>query len=67
MLCTGLNQHTKYSIRVRARNRDGESNWSDNVVFTTLVDTNKIPGPDSIIYEKSTGSVHIKVGTQEYK
>ena len=62
-ICLGLNQYTKYSIRVRARNRDGESKWSEPAVFTTLVDTNKIPSPDSIIYEKSSGLVHIKVHT----
>ena len=57
----GLNQYTEYSIRVQARNPAGVSSWTSPMSATTLVDESRIPSPDSLVLERSTNSVHVKV------
>jgi hypothetical protein len=62
-----LSQNTEYSIRIRATNPAGESSWitSDSsraqLIARTLVDPARLPGPDRLAYERSTGLAHIKL------
>ena len=62
---TGLVQHSVYSIRVRAKNSAGESEWSDSVAVTTLVDLTNIPRAESLIFEKSTNTAHVQAPATE--
>ena len=57
---THLLQHSTYTVRVKATNLGGESDWSDEMVITTLVDLLNIPRPDSLVVERSTRLAHIQ-------
>ena len=57
---THLLQHSTYTIRVKATNLGGESDWSDEIVINTLVDLLNIPRPDSLVLERSTKMAHIE-------
>jgi len=48
-------------VRAKAVNALGESNWSDFVSLTTLIDAAKIPSVTSLIYDNSTNAVSFKV------
>lgn len=56
-----LKQHTTYLVRVKAVNRHGESEWSDQVSFTTQIDVSQIPSAETVYFEKSTRSTSFKV------
>jgi len=62
---TGLQQHSSYTIRVRAKNNAGESSWSDPVNINTLVDLMNIPRAESLIFEKSTNTAHVQTPLTE--
>ena len=62
---TNLEQHTRYNIRVKAVNAAGESDWSDSISLETLVDLLNIPRPDSLIFELSTGTAHVRAPTSQ--
>ena len=51
---TNLEQHSVYSVKVKARNRKGESKYSEEVAVLSRVDVTKIPIPKNVHYEKST-------------
>jgi echinoid protein len=57
---TVLHQHTRYNLRVKAVNAAGESNWSEPITFETPVDLLNIPRPDSLVFELSTGTAHVR-------
>ena len=57
---TGLEQHTQYSVRVRAKNLAGESDWSQHININTRVDLMNIPRPQSLVFEKSTATAHVE-------
>ena len=57
---THLLQHSTYSVRVKATNNGGESEWSEEMVVTTLVDLMNIPRPESLVLERSTSMAHIE-------
>ena len=62
LISLGLNQHTDYRVRVKASNSDGTSDWSSVILdISTVVDVSRIPGPDSLVFELSSSSVHVKV------
>ena len=62
---THLLQHSTYSVRVRATNIAGQSEWSDQIFLTTLVDLLNIPRPDSLVLELSTNLAHIEAPTTQ--
>ncbi len=63
LLAPGLAQGTEYLIRVKASNPAGESSWSRDppLPVRTLVDPARLPGPDRLAYERSTGLTHIRL------
>ena len=62
---TNLEQHTRYTIRVKAVNAAGESDWSESIIVETLVDLLNIPRPDSLVFELSTGTAHVRAPTSQ--
>ncbi|XP_059082249.1 fibronectin type-III domain-containing protein 3A-like isoform X2 [Tigriopus californicus] len=52
-ICSDLRRNTKYKFRLQAINEEGESPWSDSVVYSTLPD---IPGPP--VRPASKGRIH---------
>ena len=62
---TGLQPHSTYSVRVRAKNLAGESDWSDSINIVTAVDLMNIPRPQSLIFEKSTNIAHVEAPTTD--
>ena len=62
---TGLQQHSTYHIRVRAKNVAGESDWSETLTVNTLVDLMNIPRAESLIFEKSTNTAHVQTPSTE--
>ena len=62
-LLDSLEQHTTYLVRVKAVNKHGESDWSDQVSVTTQIDVSQIPTPESIFFEKSSKTTSFKVST----
>ena len=60
-LLDSLDQHTTYLVRVKAINKHGESDWSEEVAVTTMIDVSRIPTPESIFFEKSTKTTSFKV------
>ena len=49
---TGLEQHTKYNIRVQARNIKGDSKYSTEIQVMTKVDVGLIPKADNVHYAR---------------
>ena len=58
---SSLEQHTKYLVKVKARNIRGDSKFSEEASVTTKVDIAMIPKPDNVHYEKSTGHASFTV------
>jgi echinoid protein len=58
---TKLEQHSQYSIRVKASNQRGESKYSEEVIIATKVDVSKIPAPKNVVFEKSTSKVSFQL------
>ena len=63
-----MSQNTEYAVRIKATNPGGESSWtsttadsSSQLTVRTLVDPARLPGPDRLAYERSTGLAHIRL------
>lgn len=52
-ICSDLRRNTKFKFRLQAINEEGESPWSDSVVYSTLPD---VPGPP--VRPASKGRIH---------
>ncbi|XP_063975679.1 hemicentin-2 isoform X1 [Diachasmimorpha longicaudata] len=57
---TGLEQHQKYTFKVKAYNTKNHSDYSEEKTFTTTVA--KIPSPHRVSYHPESGSLVINVG-----
>ena len=57
---TGLQQHTRYEVWVKAVNTPNESDWTESIIMETLVDLLNIPRPDSLVFELSTSMAHVR-------
>lgn len=52
----GLSPGTPYSFRIRAKNQNGEGDWSSEIHVTTLPDISGIPGIPQDIRASATGT-----------
>ena len=58
---TRLEQHSQFSMRVKASNERGESKYSDEVSVVTKIDVTKIPIPKNVHFEKSTNKASFQL------
>ena len=56
---TGLQPHSAYTVRARAANPGGVSDWSPPLRLHTAVDLAALPPPASLVLELSTRTAHL--------
>ena len=62
---TGLEQHSRYNIKVKAQNIKGESKYTQEISADTKIDVAKIPQPEDVHFETTSNTASFSVNNND--